>query len=128
MHKRDTVTLLQLRIKLSPVNWICITNSLLILQNQNKIMTSIVLFYLVLFVACNYQCDGFTNQIGSLKLSTFSNFQEIIRSSIISSKGSIVMMSSTENAVAEVQLGRVTMYKKEGQSSYHNNRSNFFLH
>ena len=82
-------------------------------------MTSTVLLYLVLLVAYNFQCEGFAFHTGSSKLTTAFSFQQVGSNCLIGSKGNSMMMSGTDSTVTELQLGRVTMYKKEGQIGSH---------
>ena len=80
-------------------------------------MTSNVLFYLVLLLAYNIQCESFSLHTGLSRIVRLSQIQEINVEAGFQSKRSNLKMSSTENTVTEIQLGRVTMYKKEGSSA-----------
>lgn len=74
-------------------------------------MASSALFFLVVLIALVVHCESFTLQTGLSRIATSSIFQE---SSIKNSPVSNIMMTTIESVSNQVQLGRVTMYKKEG--------------
>ena len=73
--------------------------------------SSIVFFVLFIASTFNIQCDSFSTQTHISRVAVKS-FTAISRSNQIT-------MTSTESVSDQVQLGRVTMYKKEGQSISH---------
>lgn len=74
-------------------------------------MASSALFYLVVLIALVVYCESFTLQTGLSRIATTSSLQD---SSIKTSPVSSIMMTTIESVSNQVQLGRVTMYKKEG--------------
>jgi hypothetical protein len=74
-------------------------------------MASSALFFLVVLIALVVHCEGFTLQTGLSRMATASIFED---SSIKRSPVRNIMMTTIESVSNQVQLGRVTMYKKEG--------------
>ena len=78
-------------------------------------MMSNVLFCLVLLLAYNLHCECFTLQAGVNNVARFSQKQVENAAVSIQNKRSTLKMSENTDTVTEIQLGRVTMYKKEGE-------------
>ena len=72
-------------------------------------MTPNSIVFFVFFFAFNIHCESFAIQTKISKLASS------VRSTA-ASRSSPMMMTSTESVSDQEQLGRVTMYKKEGQS------------
>lgn len=79
-------------------------------SNHNLIMTPSSIVFFVLFIAFSINCDSFSIQTKISRAATSApHLMKTGRSSQIT-------MTSTESVSDQVQLGRVTMYTKQGQS------------
>ena len=74
-------------------------------------MTSSVLLFLVIVATFFFHCEGYTSPSGLSRIATFNNLQSVFQQQSLGTE-SRVMMTATESD--QIQLGRVTMYKKEG--------------
>ena len=79
-------------------------------SNHNLTMTPSTIVIFVLFIAFSINCDSFSTQTKISRAATSA--PHLMKSG----RSSQITMTSTESVSDQVQLGRVTMYTKQGLS------------